>query len=212
MEKNTAIHAAVNVAHIGTFLLTAFLVAITVWPLPWAQKGDHIPIMVGVLVAGLVVSGLLQWKAASVTRSPVAHPPTVRTPDSSWISFIKSEPEEAAPSKLGEEKSYPQKVRCEFLNSADVAFKVKTLTWDSSNRGMNAFLPKPCLQIRIASRWWPQPDGVEELHVPPGESFRLWLSPTPPLSQEQFLQRVGLGNLGIVHLLVNGKDVAVTVG
>jgi hypothetical protein len=223
---------ASRLSHIGTFFLTIVLVILTsvlvvfaIWPPPW-WKGIGMP-LVWFLIAGLVLAGVLQLTAAFMSRG--AHPPTpatpvatvastasnvpaIRTPDSSWLRFIKADAEEAAPPRPGEKPAdYPQKVRCEFLNSTDVSYKVRVLKWECGNRGLDAGLLRSCLQIRVANGWYPAPYGAEELHVPPGEYFRIWVFPKTTVPREQLEQRVSLGNLGTVHFWVDGQEVTVSV-
>jgi hypothetical protein len=136
----------------------------------------------------------------------------IRQPDSSWVRFVTADPEIAVPKPGAPPANNPQKVRCELLNYTDISYKIRVLNWDSGTRGLNAGVIRQCLQLRIANDWWPKPDGVEELHVPPGESFRMWLYPKDSLSDNLFKEIVRSGNLGTVHFLLNGKEIAVSVG
>ncbi len=127
--------------------------------------------------------------------------------------FQTAYPEIAGPPAPGKEAAKkPQKVRFEFLNSAQVSYRVKVISWDGGSRGLDADFWRGCLQLRIAGSWYPEWNGVEELHVAPGESFRLWLFPKSTFSDEQFRARVNSGHLGTLHLLLNGKEITVLVG
>src|ERR1039458_9215339 len=140
-------------------------------------------------------------------------PPLTVEPLSSWVRFLTAYSEIAGPPSPGQEAAKkPQKERCEFLNCTHVSYKVKMISWDRGTRGLDAEFWRGCLQIRIANSWYPEWNGVEELHVPPGESFRMWLYPQESLSDNLFRERVRAGNLGTVHLLLNGKEIAVSVG
>jgi hypothetical protein len=137
----------------------------------------------------------------------------ITTPDSSWVRFLTAYPEIAGPPAPGNEPAKkPQKIRCEFLNRMDFSYKVKVVSWDCGSRGLRADFWRGCLQLHIGTSWCPEWNGVEELHVPPGESFRMWLYPQESLSDNLFSERVRLGNLGTVHLLLNGKEITVSVG
>jgi len=131
----------------------------------------------------------------------------------SWVRFLTFYPEIVPPPALGKEPAKkPQKIRCEFLNCTELSYKVKVLSWDCGSRGFSADFWRGCLQLRIGTYWCPEWNGVEELHVPPGEVFRLWVFPKDTLTDDQFKARVNLGNLGTVHLLINGKEIVVSVG
>src|ERR1035441_287504 len=68
------------------------------------------------------------------------------TPDSSWVRFIKAEPEVALPPEPGKKPAnYPQKVRCEFLNCTDTSYRLKVISWDGRNRGLDAGRVRRCL-------------------------------------------------------------------
>jgi len=139
--------------------------------------------------------------------------PAINRADASWVRFITAYAEIALPPEPGKQPaSRPQKARCEFLNCTDISYKIRVLNWDNGARGLDAGVIRTCLQLRIANNWWPIPDGVEELHVAPGESFRFWVFPKAAFENEQFKARVALGNLGIVHLWINGQEVTVSVG
>jgi hypothetical protein len=136
------------------------------------------------------------------------------TPSSSWVRFLSVYPEIAGPPQPGKEQAKkPQKVRCEFLNCTEFSYKVKVISWDrGKSHGLDAGFWRGCLQLRIANAWYPEWYGAEELHVPPGEAFRIWLYPNATFSDDQFKARVYQGNLGAVHLFVNGTETAVSVG
>jgi hypothetical protein len=122
-------------------------------------------------------------------------------------------PEIAPPPAPGKEAAKkPQKARVEFLNCKGFSYKVKLIGWECGSRGLDADFWRECLQLHIGTTWCPEWNGVEELHVAPGESFRFWIFPKATFSDEQFRTRVNLGNLGTVHLLINGQEVAVKIG
>ena len=134
-------------------------------------------------------------------------------PSPAWVRFRSAYPEIAGPPAPGKEQAKkPQKARCEFLNCTDFSYKVKVLSWDSGSRGLDADFWRGCLQLLIGGSWCPEWNGVEELHVPPGESFRFWLFPKGSLGNDEFKARVNLGHLGTVHFLINGKEIALPVG
>ena len=136
------------------------------------------------------------------------------TPSSSWVRFLSVYPEIAGTPQPGTAPAKkPQKVRCEFLNCSEFSYKVKVISWDRGRgHGLDAGFWRECLQLRIANAWYPEWFGAEELHVPPGEAFRIWLYPNATFSDDQFRTRVQQGNLGTVHLFINGKEIAVSVG
>jgi hypothetical protein len=139
-------------------------------------------------------------------------PAAATTPSPSWIRFLSAYPEIAAPPPTGKEAAKkPQKARCEFLNCTSVSYKVKMIGWDCGSRGLDADFWRGCFQLRLGNSWYPEWNGVEELHVPPGESFRFWIFPKSTFTDEQFRARVNSGNLGTVHLLIDGKEIAVSV-
>jgi hypothetical protein len=143
----------------------------------------------------------------------ISLPPLTVEPSPSWVRFLTAYPEIVGPPAPGKEPAkQPQKIRCEFLNCMDFSYKVKVLSWDSGNRGLPADFWRGCLQLHIGTSWCPEWNGVEELHVPPGESFRMWLYPRNSLSDNLFKERVISGDLGTVHLLLNGKEIAVSIG
>ena len=156
----------------------------------------------------------LDSEVTNLKQRPIsASTETIRKPDSSWVRFITAYPEIVPPPEPGKEPvKKPQKIRCEFLNCMDFSYKVKVVSWDCGNSGLPADFWRGCLQLRIGTSWCPEWNGVEELHVPSGESFRMWLYPRNSLSDNLFKERVISGNLGTVHLLLNGKEIAVSIG
>lgn len=147
-------------------------------------------------------------------RVPRLQPPPTDTPDASWVRFLTAYPEIAGPPETGKEPAKkPQKVRAEFLNCTEFSYKVKVLGWECGSRGLDVDFWRKCLQLRIGGDWYPHWwNAVEELHVAPGEYFRIWAFPKATLSDEQFKARVNAGNIGSVRFLINGKEVAVLVG
>lgn len=160
------------------------------------------------LPGATIEHGALDNKGKDIARTPL----TVE-PSPSWVRFLTAYPEIAGPPGPGKEPAKkPQKVRCEFLNCTQLSYKAKVLSWDPVTlTGLDADFWRGCLQLRLGTTWCPEWNGVEELHVPPGESFRLWLFPKATFSDEQFKTRVNSGNLGTVHLLINGKEIPVSV-
>ena len=156
----------------------------------------------------------LQWANAERERleGEVRKLREPRIPAPSWVRFIKAEPEITRPSEPGKLAArHPQKARCEFLNCIDIPYKLKVLSWDGRNNGLDAGFVRQTLQLRIVNDWCPIPDGVEELHIPPRESFRFWLFPRTVFNDEQFKARVALGNLGTVHFWINGQEIVIPV-
>jgi hypothetical protein len=153
--------------------------------------------------------GALDGQGKEIALSPLTVEPLP-----SWVRFLTAYPEIVGPPAPGKEPAKkPQKVRCEFLNCTESSYKVKVISWDPVTlMGLDADFWRGCLQLRIGTTWCPEWNGVEELNVPSRESFRLWLFPKATFSDDQFKTRVNLGNLGTVHLLINGKEVAVSVG
>ena len=134
-------------------------------------------------------------------------------PSSSWVRFITAYPTIAGPPEPGQEPAQkPQKAKCEFLNSANVAYKVKLIRWECGSGGLDADVWAGSIQLRIQGEWYPNWLHSGELHVAPGEQFRFWAFPKGTLTDEQFKARVNAGHLGTVHLLINGKEVSVVVG
>jgi hypothetical protein len=173
----------------------------------------HIPIyLLCAAVTLLLFASIGRWWSAHRKASSVATEDS--TPSSSWVRFLSVYPEIAGPPQPGTPPAKkPQKVRCEFLNCKEFSYKVKVISWDrGKSHGLDADFWRECLQLRIANYWCPEWNGVGELHVPPGEVFRMWLYPNVTFSDDQFRARVYQGNLGTIHLFINGKEITVSVG
>jgi hypothetical protein len=136
-----------------------------------------------------------------------------RMAEPSWVRFIRADPEQARTRPAEPPATYPLKLRSEFMNCTDWSYKVRVLKW-TCGKNLELDILRSCLQLRIVQSWCPDPNGVEELHVPPGDYFRIWAFPKDDrfLSFDSFKQRVDLGDLGTIHFWINGQEVAVKVG
>jgi hypothetical protein len=198
------------VAICGLFLTGLF---IYLQLLQWKRHGDDLMLTAASIVVTALLWVTLVAAALRYRRLGTTDEGANSTPSPTWVRFLTAYPVIAGlPSPGKEPAKKPQKVRCEFLNCADFSYKVKMIGWECGSRGLDADLWRGVLQLRLANSWYPESTGVEELHVPPGESFRFWVFPKSVFSDEQFRARVNSGTLGTVHLLINGKEIAVSVG
>jgi hypothetical protein len=177
--------------------------------------------VVAVAVAAVVLIGisfLASGKTAIASRgvpgpdmnASVEESPSRELPSPSWVRFLSAYPEVSGPVPFGQEPvKKPQKIRCEFMNCSNVSYKVRVISWESGKYGLDADFWRGCLQLRIGTTWCPEWNGVEELHIPPSEPFRLWVFPKTPFNKDSFTERVNSGDLGTIHLLINGTAVAV---
>jgi hypothetical protein len=67
-------------------------------------------------------------------------------------------------------------------------------------------------QLKIGHVWCPEKDGVDRVHVPPGELFRLWMQPTDDFEFKDLERRcLTEGQIAILSLQVNGTRIKITV-
>lgn len=182
--------------------------------LEWKRHGDDLMLTAVSILVTVVLWTVLIVAVVNYRRSGSNDATGGSVPSPSWVRFLTAYPEIAGPPQPGKEPAKkPQKIRAEFLNCEEFSYRVKVISWERGrSNGLDAGFWRGCLQLRIANTWYPEWNGVEELNVPPGEAFRIWLYPNATLSDDQFKERIYLGNLGTIHFLVNGKEIAVPVG
>jgi hypothetical protein len=181
--------------------------------LEWKRHGDDLMLTAVSVIVTVILWTVLIVEIVSYRRRGSGEGANRRIPSSLWVRFLTSYPEIAGPPQPGKGPAKkPQKIRAEFLNCEEVSYRVKVISWERGrSNGVDAGFWRGCLQLRIANTWYPEWNGVEELHVPPGEAFRIWLYPNVTLSDDQFKDRINSGNLGTIHFLINGKEIAVPI-
>jgi hypothetical protein len=78
--------------------------------------------------------------------------------------------------------NYPSKVYIEAMNNTVECTEISISRWLS---GIKAEVLTGVLQIWLGYGWFPKPDGLATLHVPPGERFRLWIAPSKQYSRDE---------------------------
>jgi hypothetical protein len=182
--------------------------------LEWRRHGDDFMLTAASILVTVVLWTILIAAAVGHRRQGSSNVTSGSVPSSSWVRFLSVYPEIAGPPQPGQQPAKkPQKIRVEFLNCMEFSYRVKVISWErGTNNGLDAGFWRGCLQLRIAGNWYPEWTGTEELHVAPGEAFRIWLYPNATFSDDQFKARIYSGNLGTIHFLINGKEVAILIG
>jgi hypothetical protein len=101
--------------------------------------------------------------------------------------------------------TYPVKVYVELMNNTAECGEVKISRW-LSGPGVSAEVFQAVLQLWMGNGWFPKPNGIPRLHVPPGERFRLWIAPDKQHNLEELQRLCAATALGALTLRVNREE------
>jgi hypothetical protein len=111
-----------------------------------------------------------------------------------------------------ENATYKPKVWVDLQNDSGLCLEIRHLGWTKSRIGVCIENGFPSMQLKISTSWCPRDEGIGSLHVAASGVIRVWLQPTTAHDMNDLKRRCLLkGQIGILNLRVNGRDVEVDV-
>jgi hypothetical protein len=107
-----------------------------------------------------------------------------------------------------EKATYKPKVWVDIRNDNNACVAVRHLGWRTVPGGVSIKYGPASMQLRMGEFWCPEAEGVEQLHVPFGETFRVWVQPGEPYGMRDLETRCeSSGKIGTLLLRVNEIEV-----
>jgi hypothetical protein len=107
--------------------------------------------------------------------------------------------------------TYKPKVWVQIRNDSGACVEIRHLGWTPSPLGIQLKFGPPSMQLKIGKSWCPKEEGVEHLHVPSGETFRVWVQPGAHDMKDLEQRCQSDGRIGILSLRVNDAEVQIHV-
>jgi predicted nucleotide-binding protein len=120
------------------------------------------------------------------------------------ITRRRADPEEKA--------NYKPKVWVDIRNDSGACLTIRHMGWSPTRAGISIKYGPPSMQLKIGRYWCPEKEGVEQLHVPSGETLRTWVQPAQQHDMKDLEQRCeSEGKIGNLLLRVDDINVQIPV-
>jgi hypothetical protein len=106
--------------------------------------------------------------------------------------------------------TYPLKIRYQMRNTSLRCADVTTQGYKLTNPLISKQVVSEVLQLKVNSKWSPEPDGVPRIAILPGQEFRGWIAANDGIFKKEQIEKQ-IGKLGAIVLLVDGNVVAVNI-
>jgi hypothetical protein len=109
---------------------------------------------------------------------------------------------------LGSNVQYRLKMRIEFRNDSKRSIAVRIGHYTPIRARVQQPFVLDVLQIRLGGKWLPDPNGLEQVAVLPGQQFRLWIAfDETKMSKPQAEELVG--QLGYLTLIADEQPITI---
>ncbi|SPF35231.1 hypothetical protein SBA4_1620002 [Candidatus Sulfopaludibacter sp. SbA4] len=110
-----------------------------------------------------------------------------------------------------EHATYKRKVWMHIRNDGDDCLAISHSGWKAMSGGMRAKIVSSTLQLKLGGTWCPEKQGVDRLHLPPGEMMQTWID-VGSYSPDEIERRCEAETpIGTLVLLVSGTEVELPV-
>jgi hypothetical protein len=111
-----------------------------------------------------------------------------------------------------EKATFKPKVWVDIRNDSGACVAIRHLGWNTIAGGISIKYGPHSLQLKIGRFWCPEAEGVEQLQVPFGETFRVWVQPGEQHDMSDLQRRCeSAGKVGNLSLRVDDMDAQIEV-